>query len=62
MIPVGIGEMRFSRKCRGGERITLEARVRAQDAEGLAWDARGLDDQGHTVMQVHGMRLNWVSD
>lgn len=62
MIPVEIGEMRFSRKCRAGERITLEARVRAQDAEGLAWDARGLDDRGHTVMQVHGMRLNWVSD
>jgi hypothetical protein len=62
MIPVEIGEMRFARQCRAGERITLEARMRAQDEEGVAWDARGLDDQGRAIMQVSGMRMNWVSD
>jgi len=31
---VEIGEMRFLRKCRIGEQITLEARMRAQDDEG----------------------------
>ena len=62
MIPMEIGEMRFLRTCRAGEQITLEARMRAQDAEGLAWDARGIDDQGRTIMQVHNMRMHWVSE
>ncbi|MFZ3046475.1 MAG: polyketide synthase dehydratase domain-containing protein, partial [Desulfatirhabdiaceae bacterium] len=62
MIPLEIGEMRFLRNCRAGEKITLEARLRAQDGEGLTWDARGIDDQGQTIMQVHHMRLQWVSD
>ena len=52
MIPMEIGEMRFSRKCQVGERITLEARLRAQDEQGCNWDARGLDEQGRTIMQV----------
>jgi hypothetical protein len=62
MIPVEIGEMRFLRKCRAGETITLEARMRAQDDEGFAWDARGLDDQGRTIMQIAGLRMHWVSE
>jgi hypothetical protein len=62
MIPMEIGEMRFLRKCRAGEPITLEARMRAQDDEGHAWDARGLDDQGSAIMQVSGIRMHWVSD
>jgi hypothetical protein len=62
LIPMEIGEMRFLRKCRVGEQITIEARMRAQDAEGLAWDARGLDDEGRTIMNVHNMRMHWVSD
>jgi 3-hydroxymyristoyl/3-hydroxydecanoyl-(acyl carrier protein) dehydratase len=62
MIPLEIGEMRFLRKCRAGESITLEARMRAQDDEGLAWDARGLDDQGRTIMRIDGLRMHWVSD
>jgi malonyl CoA-acyl carrier protein transacylase len=62
MIPMEIKEMRFFRKCRAGERITLEGRMRAQDDEGVAWDARGIDDQGRTIMQIHGIRMHWVSD
>src|SRR4030066_1277500 len=62
MIPMEIGEMRFLRKCRAAEQITLEARMRAQDDEGLAWDARGIDDQGRPTMQVYGLRMHWVSD
>jgi hypothetical protein len=62
MVPLEIGEMRFLRKCRSGEQITVEARLRAQDDEGLTWDARGIDDQGQTIMQVHGMRMQWVSE
>jgi malonyl CoA-acyl carrier protein transacylase len=62
MIPVEIEEMRFLRKCRAGEQITLEARMRAQDDEGLFWEARGIDDQGSTIMQIYGIRMHWVSD
>jgi hypothetical protein len=62
MIPTEIGEMRFVRLCRAGERVTIEARMRVQDEEGLTWDARGLDDQGRAIMQVHNMRMHWISD
>jgi hypothetical protein len=62
MIPVEVGEMRFLRKCREGEQITLEARMRMEDEKGFVWDARGIDDQGRTIMQVYGMRMHWVSD
>ena len=62
MIPMEIGEMRFVRQCRAGEQITLEARLRAEDNDGLAWDARGIDDQGRTIMQVQNMRMHWVTD
>jgi hypothetical protein len=62
MIPLEIGEMRFSRKCREGEQITLEARMREQNEQGITWDARGLDDQGCTIMQVSTMRMYWVSE
>ncbi len=62
MLPVEIGAMRFLRPCRVGEQITVEARRRAQDEAGQTWDARGLDDQGRPLMQVWGMRLQWVSE
>ena len=61
MIPLEVGEMRFSRQCRSGEQIILEARLRVQDDEGLTWDARGVDEQGNAIMQVHNMRMQWVS-
>ncbi|MBI5443282.1 MAG: SDR family NAD(P)-dependent oxidoreductase, partial [Deltaproteobacteria bacterium] len=61
MLPAEIGEMRFLRLCRPGEPITLEARLRAEDTDSLTWDARGVDDRGHTIMQVRAMRLQWVS-
>jgi malonyl CoA-acyl carrier protein transacylase len=62
VLPVEIGEMRFLRQCRAGERITLEARLRARDKASLAWDARGLDDLGRTIMQIRTMRMQWVSE
>jgi 3-hydroxymyristoyl/3-hydroxydecanoyl-(acyl carrier protein) dehydratase len=62
MIPMEIGEMRFLRQCRAGEQITLEARLRAEDNDSRTWDARGVDDQGGTIMQVQNMRMHWVSE
>jgi 3-hydroxymyristoyl/3-hydroxydecanoyl-(acyl carrier protein) dehydratase len=62
IVPMEIGEMRFLRKCRAGEEITVEARMRSRDDEVLTWDARGIDDQGRAIMQVHNMRMHWVSE
>jgi NAD(P)-dependent dehydrogenase (short-subunit alcohol dehydrogenase family)/acyl carrier protein len=62
LIPVRIGEMTFSRKCRDQERITVEARMTAEDQEGLTWDAMALDEEGRAIMQVRDLRLNWFSD
>jgi 3-hydroxymyristoyl/3-hydroxydecanoyl-(acyl carrier protein) dehydratase len=62
IIPLEIGEMRFMRNCRAGEEITVEARMGARDGEGLTWDARGVDDQGRVIMQLHNLRMHWVSE
>jgi hypothetical protein len=62
MVPVEVGQMRFLRKCRDGEKITLEARMRTEDEKGLVWDARGIDNQGQAIMQVSGIRLQKVSE
>jgi hypothetical protein len=62
MIPVGVGEMRFLRKCREGEQITVEARMRMEDEKGYVWDARGIDDLGRTIMQVYGLHVQKVSE
>jgi hypothetical protein len=61
MIPLEIGEMMFLRQCRAGEQIILEARLRARDEDGLVWNARGIDEQGCTIMQIQGLRMHWVS-
>jgi malonyl CoA-acyl carrier protein transacylase len=62
MIPLEIGEMRCFRKVGTGEKIMLEARLRAQTDEVLTWDTRGLDDQGETLMQISGLQMKWISD
>jgi malonyl CoA-acyl carrier protein transacylase len=59
MIPMAIGEMRFLRKCCPGEQITLEARMRAEDKNSLSWDAVGIDDQGHAIMQVRNIMMHY---
>ena len=61
LVPTEVGEMRFLRQCQPDEKITIEARLRIQDEESVVWDARGLDDQGRTIMQVRALRLHWVS-
>ena len=58
LIPARIEEMRFARRAGEGERFTLEARLRADDAQGVTWDARAVDENGTPVMQLVGMRMN----
>ena len=61
LIPLEVGELRFTRQCRAGEPIILEARLRGKDDAGLTWDARGVDEQGQTIMQVSNLRMQWVA-
>ncbi|MBN1106924.1 MAG: SDR family NAD(P)-dependent oxidoreductase [Deltaproteobacteria bacterium] len=58
VLPAGMEEMRFTRPARDGERLTIEARLRARDDQGLTWDARAIDESGTTIMQVLSMRMN----
>jgi hypothetical protein len=60
VIPCGIEEMIFVRKCTEGESFTLEARLREQTALGTLWDARALDESGNTVMQARRIEMRWV--
>ena len=58
LIPSSMEEMRFARQARIGERITLEARLRAHDAQGFTWDAQAVDESSTPIMQLVGMRMN----
>lgn len=59
LIPAGFRELRFTRLCRPDERVVLEARLQSANAEGVLWDARGLDEDGKTLMEVEGLDMKW---
>jgi hypothetical protein len=59
LIPAGIGELLFTRRCREGERLILEARLQNENPESHTWVARALDNTGSPVMQVTGLQLRW---
>jgi len=59
LIPAAIGELLFTRHCREGERLVLEARLVNENPESHTWMARALDAAGATVMQVTGLQLRW---
>lgn len=61
MIPHQIGEIVFSRPCVSGETIAVEGRMREMNDEGLIWEARGLDQEGRTLMVLRKMVLRWFS-
>jgi len=61
MIPYGIGEMIFTRKCTVGEELILDARVVNQDERGITWNARACDKSGAVVMTVENLRMVWFS-
>ncbi len=61
MIPAKIGEMRFFRKCSDGEIITLEARMRNRDTDGICWDTRALDQDGNVLMFTKNLMMRWFS-
>ena len=58
LIPVSMKEMRFTRPAQNGETCTLEARLRSQNEQSFTWDARVVDDNGTTILQVLSLRMN----
>jgi acyl transferase domain-containing protein/NAD(P)H-dependent flavin oxidoreductase YrpB (nitropropane dioxygenase family)/NAD(P)-dependent dehydrogenase (short-subunit alcohol dehydrogenase family)/acyl carrier protein len=62
MIPAAIGELLFTRYCREGELLTLEARLQNENPESNIWAARAVDDSGTTIMQATGLQLRWFSE
>ncbi|MBI5251754.1 MAG: SDR family NAD(P)-dependent oxidoreductase, partial [Desulfomonile tiedjei] len=61
MIPARIGEMRFFKRCADGEIITLEARMKNRNTEGICWDTRALDQDGRVVMFTKNLLMRWFS-
>jgi len=61
IIPHKIGEIGFARKCVRGESIVLEGRITARNDEGFVWTARGVDNNGQTLMWVRDLVMRWVS-
>jgi NAD(P)-dependent dehydrogenase (short-subunit alcohol dehydrogenase family)/acyl carrier protein len=59
MIPTGIGEILFTRQCREGERLILEARLQNENPESYIWAARAVDESGTVIMQITGLQLRW---
>ncbi len=59
MIPASVGELLFTRRCREGERLVLEARLQNENPESNTWTARALDEAGAVIMQVSGLQLRW---
>lgn len=61
MIPYRIGQVTFSRTCKDGENVILEGFLRNQNENGIIWDARGLDEQGATIMIAKSIMFRWFS-
>jgi hypothetical protein len=61
MIPYRIGEMTFFRKVASGEEITMEARMKNRNDEGITWIARAVDEAGETVMIARDIMMRWFS-
>ncbi len=61
MIPYGIGELILAEPRKDNEQITVEARLKRSDPEGIIWDARGLDSNSSVVMFAKDLHMKWFS-
>lgn len=61
IIPHRVQDLVFSRGCNDGETVMIEGRVLKEDKDGLEWEARGVDENGETIMHVKNVRFRWFS-
>jgi acyl transferase domain-containing protein/NAD(P)H-dependent flavin oxidoreductase YrpB (nitropropane dioxygenase family)/NAD(P)-dependent dehydrogenase (short-subunit alcohol dehydrogenase family)/acyl carrier protein len=59
IIPAELGEVRFSRRVRPGERLTLEARLTRKDDQGITWDACVFDEKGEVILRARDITFRW---
>jgi acyl-coenzyme A thioesterase PaaI-like protein len=51
--------VRFSRRVRPGERLTLEARLTRKDDQGITWDACVFDEKGEVILRARDITFRW---
>ncbi len=61
IIPAGISELSFSRNCRDGERIVLEACRKSTSENGQSWDLLATDEAGVVLMQARGLEMIYLA-
>ena len=61
LIPLSLGEVCWTRLGLEGEWLTVEARLRREDQDGLTFDARALDESGRPLMQLKDLVMRWFS-
>jgi len=61
MIPFGIKEVAFLRKCEDNEVVTVEGRMKKQDDTAVLWEAIGVDKSGNPIMTVKELDLRWFT-
>ena len=61
-IPYRLGRLLTSRKALPGERITLQARRRSIDDQGVVWDAQAVDQSGQILMTAEKIAMRWFEE
>lgn len=61
MIPYRIGELILAKPRKNNERLTVEARLKKSDPEGIVWDARAIDSDSSVVMFAKDLHMKWFS-
>ena len=59
IIPAELGEVRFTRRVRPGERLTLEARLTRKDDQGITWDACVFAENGEVILRARDITFRW---
>ncbi len=62
LVPVGIEEMVWVRKCREGENVSSFARMKSKTRDGSLWDITALDENGEPLMLVKGLSMQKVPE
>nr|WP_321258513.1 SDR family NAD(P)-dependent oxidoreductase [uncultured Pseudodesulfovibrio sp.] len=60
-LPVGIGELRFARRCNPDEAVALKVRLRENIKDGSVWDGMALDEKGNVLMIVEGLSMKRIA-
>ncbi|NTV42187.1 MAG: SDR family NAD(P)-dependent oxidoreductase, partial [Syntrophobacteraceae bacterium] len=59
MIPAGIGSVRWFGTHGDGSPITLQARLKREDDQGLVWDAMASQEDGDPLLELSDLHMQW---